>query len=553
MQPSMRIERHQSPGRIRFVVHRASWLLGALLMHALTPSAAPAGIAGLERVASGLSSPMFVTHAPGDRTRLFIGQRGGTVRIVDLTTGELSPTPFLSIPSIDTAGEGGLLGMAFHPDYAVNGKFYTYTTHDNGGIVIDGETSPFSSHIREYTVSANPNVANAGFTPVLNFVQPQSNHNGGWIGFSPNDNYLYIMSGDGGGGGDRDDDGDDNGHTPGIGNAQDKSKLLGKVLRLNVNGDDFPADTTRNYSIPLGQGGNPFAPDAMGGADPDGANEIWAYGLRNPYRASFDRATGDLWIGDVGQGSREEIDYQPADSDGGENYGWRLREGLNPFNGGGKPADNVDPVYDYGRTGTFGGKTVIGGYVYRGPDPELQGQYFFADSGDFGNAASNKFWTLDSADIPPVFGSPELTPTDIKSLLTPNTGTPRFPVAFGEDAIGNLYIVYYETNQVYRIVTDALTPGDFAGDADVDADDLALWQAGFGMEVGAGPDDGDADGDGDVDGQDFLAWQQNLGWSPLNVGAPVRPVPEPTGTAIVMAAVGTACCIKARDRRVAAS
>ena len=182
------------------------------------------------------------------------------------------------------------------------------------------------SHIREYTVSGNPNVANTSFTPVLSLDQPQTNHNGGWIGFSPNDDYLYIATGDGGGGNDT-----GTGHTPGTGNAQDTtSNLLGKMLRLDVNGDDFPADAARITAIPPT---NPFKAGVGVPGDDVGDDEIWAYGLRNPFRDSFDRLTGDLWIGDVGQGQREEIDFQPASSTGAENYGWRLREGHDPHSG----------------------------------------------------------------------------------------------------------------------------------------------------------------------------------------------------------------------------
>jgi glucose/arabinose dehydrogenase len=289
-----------------------------------------------------LSAPIFVTHAPGDRSRLFIAQRGGTIRILNLTTGALETTPFLSIPSVDQGGEGGLRGLTFHPDYATNGKFYVNVTIDNGGLMFQGATSPFSAHIREYTVSSNPNVANTTPTEILSIVHPQDNHNAGWIGFSPNNGLLYIPTGDGGGGGDT-----GSGHTPGMGNAQDTSdNLLGKILRIDVNGDDFPGDANRNYAIPVG---NPYRDtvDDMGmPVVVPGDDEIWAVGMRNPFRDSFDRLTGDLWLGDVGQGSREEIDRQPSDAPGGENFGWRLCEGnICPS----PPADYRAPVYDYAR------------------------------------------------------------------------------------------------------------------------------------------------------------------------------------------------------------
>jgi glucose/arabinose dehydrogenase len=382
-----------------------------------------------------------VTHAPGDASRLFIAQRGGSIRILDLNTGSLLPTVFLTT-AVDTAGEGGLLGMAFHPDYFNSGttgfgKFFLNVT--TGG--------PFTTRILEFQVSpTDPNVANTRTQrQILSYAQPQDNHNGGWIGFSPNDGYLYIASGDGGAGND-----EGAGHTPGTGNAQDTTNnLLGKMLRVDVDGDDFPADATRNYAIPPT---NPFVAGVGAPGDDVGDDEIWAYGLRNPFRASFDRLTGDLWIGDVGQNQREEIDFQPGSSTGGENYGWRLREGLiqTPTVGGPRPPSNVDPVYDYDRNfDQFGGTVVSGGYVYRGPDPELQGQYFFLDSRSTAATGDDNYWMFDPADP---FGTVE----NIDSLLTPDVGSVMFPVSFGEDAIGNLYIAYIGSGEVYRIATDVI-------------------------------------------------------------------------------------------------
>ena len=310
----------------------------ALLVFATCPSA-HAAISGLERVATGLNAPLFATHAPGDADRLFVLEKGGAIKIVDLATKSVTGT-FLTIAETDAAGEGGLLGLAFSPDYfdvgsPGYGKFYVNVTVDNGGDTSLGVTSPFSTHVREYTVSADPNVADAGsMSEILSFVQPQSNHDGGWIGFSPVDGYLYVATGDGGGGND-----DDAGHTAGTGNAQDTTNnLLGKMLRVDVGGDDFPGDANRNYAVPSD---NPFV-------GVTGDDEIWAYGLRNPFRDSFDRTTGDLWIGDVGQGAREEVDHQPVASTGGENYGWRLREGniQTPTVGGPEPVGYVAPVYD---------------------------------------------------------------------------------------------------------------------------------------------------------------------------------------------------------------
>jgi len=266
---------------------------------------------------------------------------------------------------------------------------------------------------------------------VLRLVQPQANHNGGWIGFGP-DGALYVPLGDGGGGYD-----DDAGHSP-IGNGQDPGVLLGKILRLNVEGaDDFPADLDRNYAIPLD---NPFVGQA--GIRP----EIWALGLRNPWRASFDRETDDFWFGDVGQDTREEIDFQPAASPGGENYGWRLREGTQqtPTVGGAEPADHVNPVYDYahapGECQFFGSGSVTGGYVYRGPIAAFQGLYFF---GDFcqGLVQSLRFDGTNFTDFTDWTPMPEFTP-DVGSITR--------VASFGEDGAGNLYVVDYD-GELFRV------------------------------------------------------------------------------------------------------
>ena len=425
---------------------RAHLSLGALFGLALLAAAplAHGDIEGRTRVASGLNNPIFVTHAPGDSSRLFIAQRGGAVRILDLDTGAVLPTPFLTT-TVDTSGEGGLLGLAFHPDYnAVGapgfGKLYVNVTTTG---------SPLTTRIREFSVNpTNPNLANPGsLREILSFAQPQTNHNGGWIGFSPVDRQLYIASGDGGGGND-----EGPGHTAGIGNAQDTTNnLLGKFLRINPIGDDFPTDAARNYSIPAN---NPFRAGVGNPGDDVGDDEIWSYGLRNPFRVSFDRATGDLWIGDVGQGQREEIDFQPASSAGGENYGWRLREGLiqTPTVGGARPPGNVDPVYDYDRNNDpFGGTVVTGGYVYRGPDPALQGKYFFLDSRSSATTTDDNYWMFDPADP---FG----TVQNIDALLVPDSGLSQFPVSFGEDAAGNLYIAYIASGEVYRIQTAVPEP-----------------------------------------------------------------------------------------------
>ncbi len=351
---------------------------------------------GTELVTSGLSRPVFVTHAPGDFDRIFIvEQRSGStgrIRIFDLNSGTLLPTPFLTV-SVATGNEQGLLGMAFHPDYANNGKFYIDYTRPGGDTII-----------AEYTVSSDPNVADAGSAKQVLFVdQPFSNHNAGWIGFGP-DGYLYVTFGDGGSGGD-----------PGN-RAQDiTNQKLGKLLRLDVDGDDFPGDATRNYAIPPT---NPFVGTT-------GDDEIWAYGLRNPWRCAFDRETGDLWIADVGQNAIEEIDFQPANSNGGENYGWRCYEGNNPFNTAGCPSQSsmVFPIHTY--THSAGNCSITGGEVYRGcAIPELDGTYFFADF------CSSKVWSMkyDGVNV-----------TDFTDR-TSELGAGFSISSFGTDAFGEIYI-----------------------------------------------------------------------------------------------------------------
>jgi glucose/arabinose dehydrogenase len=498
-------------------------VLAAIILFALQGESF-AAITGLTRVASGLSAPIYMESPPGDPTRLFIVERGGAIKILNRTTGAVLSTPFLTIPSVDSAGEGGLLGFAFHPNFATNGKFYVNVTIDNGGQVFQDAVTPFSTHVREYTVStANPNVANTSFTTVLSFLQPQSNHNAGWIGFSPKNGYLYIPTGDGGNGNDIDPDGSDTdgdvgGHTAGIGNAQDiTGNFLGKILRVDVNGDDFPGDSTRNYRIPPD---NPYA-----GAT-TGDDEIWARGLRNPFRDSFDRLTGDLWLGDVGQSAREEINRQPFDAPAGENFGWRLREGniQTPSSGigGAIPANYRAPVYDYQRpTGdasthpnnAFRGTVVTGGYVYRGPDPSLQGKYFFLDSWNSSGNTDDKYWMFDIT-------NPTGTVANINSLLTSTVGSRQFPTSFGEDAAGNLYIAYIGSGEVYRIDTAPL-PGDFDYDGDVDNADFGIWRATLGLVSATAP--ADANRNGVVDAADYVIWRNNSGTS---LGAAV--VPEPS-------------------------
>jgi glucose/arabinose dehydrogenase len=305
------------------------------------------------------------------------------------------------------------LGLAFHPGFETNGYFY---------ININPSGGANRTEIQRYQAQGDPKTSTAADATsrklILTYPQPYENHNGGWLGFGP-DGYLYIASGDGG-------SGDDPGNR-----AQNRSSLLGKILRIDVNVDE---DATEPYAIPEG---NPFKGHATY------AEEIWAFGLRNPWRCSFDREAGHLWIGDVGQGSREEIDVNPSGV-GGLNFGWRPREGLiqNPAFPGESPVTTAtDPIFNYGRTLGF---SVTGGYVYRGQRvPELLGKYIFGDYG------SERFW-LTTLDESQTNGSTIEITTDINPGRTAVTSIS----SFGEDSEGELYVCELnDTNgKIFRIL-----------------------------------------------------------------------------------------------------
>ncbi len=374
------------------------------------------------RVANGLSSPVHVTAPVGDVNRLFIVERDGVLKTLDLNTNQVST--FLDIRNqVFSSGEEGLLGLAFHPQFATNRRLYVYHTTEYT------QDADRALVLEEYLANAQLTAADpATARTVLRIADPQDNHNGGWIAFGP-DGFLYVAIGDGGNAND-----DGPGHTPDTGNAQDVTdNLLGKILRINPDPaiDDYPADANKNYDIPVG---NPFI-----GATGD--NEIWCYGLRNPWRCSFDRETGDLWIGDVGQNQREEIDFIAAGSAGGQNFGWRLREGNieTPGVGGAPPTGYVAPIYDYSHgIGAFRGNSVTGGYVYRGPIESLQGTYFFADY------VTRKIWSFQRDGT----GITQLT--DWTAKLRPQVGSIGGISSFGEDADGNLYLVDLD-GEIYRI------------------------------------------------------------------------------------------------------
>jgi len=364
--------------------------------------------------ATPFSRPVFATSPLGDKQRLFVvEQQTGMIRILRLATGTIDATPFLQVTGLSTGNEQGLLGLAFAPDYSTSGLLYVSFT-DTAGI----------STIRRYGVSAaNPNVADPGTAlTVITVPQPFANHNGGWIAFSPKDKFLYFGLGDGGS------ENDPNK------TSQDPGLLLGKMLRIDVTKDDFPGDPKKNYGIPPD---NPFL------STPGFLREIWALGLRNPWRCSFDRKTGDLYMGDVGQNKFEEIDFQPAASKGGQNYGWSLREGKHPFHPvTGTPLPTLtDPIFEYSHDN--GEQGVIGGYVYRGAAiPDLQGTYFFADL--TGTVSS---FVFDGTAMPVAKSiTDDLFPGGIEDINS-----------FGEDDAGEIYLCIME-GSVFRIDKKILRP-----------------------------------------------------------------------------------------------
>ena len=351
------------------------------------------------RLVAGLSSPLDLQSAPGDRGRLFVVEQAGRIRVI--RSNALVATPFLDISArISSGGERGLLGLAFHPQYASNGRFYANYTDRSGDTRISEFRAP----------SPGGDTADAASERELMFVrQPFSNHNGGGLAFGP-DGFLYIGLGDGGSGGDPQ------------GNAQNLGTRLGKMLRIDVNG-------ATPFGVPPD---NPLVGRA--GALP----EIWAWGLRNPWRFSFDRGTGDLYIGDVGQGALEEIDVSLASRRGGENYGWNTMEGSRCYSpsSGCNTSGLTLPVTDYGRSDGF---SVTGGVVYRGCRmPGYAGQYFYAD---YGSGMIRSF-RLDAGRA--------TDPRDWTATISGTSRAIRNPSSFGVDADGEIYIVDYD-GEIYRI------------------------------------------------------------------------------------------------------
>jgi glucose/arabinose dehydrogenase len=341
------------------------------------------------------TNPIAMYQPPGDDTRWFLIEKGGKVLVFNNDDAIASVSVAADFgTTVDDTGEGGLLGMAFHPSFSGSGHVYFYYTETG-----PGSSTPLVSRLTRYTMNISGIIDTGSRSFVLSVDQPATNHNGGDIKFGP-DEYLYIALGDGGGGGDPD------------GNGQDTTTLLGSMLRIDV-------DNGSPYAIPAG---NVFASSSTD------MPEIFAWGLRNPWRFSFDELTGDLWAGDVGQGAWEEIDLVVS----GGNFGWNIEEGDHCFSPATGCDDTglVDPVYEYGRTE---GRSVTGGYVYRGTAMlEYYGHYIFSDWG------SGNLWGFDAASISP------------DAVLLADTGLK--PVSFAQDQDSELYVLDYSGGGIYRLV-----------------------------------------------------------------------------------------------------
>jgi glucose/arabinose dehydrogenase len=421
--------------RFRFVVSTVAIVLGlggcAFLQGLFSGSPTTGSTVGLQLVAEGLTSPVKLAAASDGSSRLFVADQIGVIRIID-GAGQLLPTPFLDIRDRTIAlnvfgDERGLLGLALHPDFGANGRFFVYYSAPKGaGIPAEFD---HESRVSEFQASAgDPNLADVTTERVVMRIgQPQANHNGGDLVFDPG-GLLHVATGDGGAAGDM-----GTGHTPGLGNAQDLSGLLGKVLRIDVDG-------AQPYAIPPD---NPFV--GVAGA----REEIFAYGLRNPYRMSFDSGGEHrLFVGDVGQGLIEEVDIVVA----GGNYGWRIREGTTCFdpqnanvplaNCPNSSADGttlIPPIVEYGHSNPGGpqGLSVIGGHVYRGGAiGELAGRYIFGDwtRGFLGGPDGSLFVATQNAD-----GSWSLDELSIAGSANGRLG--RYVLGFGEDTDGEIYVV----------------------------------------------------------------------------------------------------------------
>ena len=513
-----------------------------------------AATARIVTVATGLTSPSLVVNAGDQSGRLFVSDQIGRVHLIK--DGVLQPEPFLDITDLVRGtlfgnDERGLSGFTFHPDFANGGMpghgvFYTWTDE-----LVDRQTADFTHYplepgreraaqtvLREWTMD---NIADDVFSgtsrELLRIDQPHQAHSGGGAEFGP-DGYLYLSLGDGG---THDDQGP--GHNPDTGNARDLTNIYGSMLRI----DPFGSNSANGkYGIPAD---NPFVDDPLA------LDEIFFYGLRNPFRFSFERdadgnKTTKVVIGDTGQDDIEEVDRADIITDAGGNFGWNIKEGTFLFDAGpppgpggelrigvtanspGSPLGLIDPIvqYDHGARGE--GSAVIGGYTYQGNAiAGLKGKYVFGDFNNF-NAAVNPNGRVFYADFhsadPEIF---ELNPEG--AMLSGVGGLSIYVKGFGVDEAGEMYVVGSTTLQstansgvVLKLMPTL--PADFNGDLLVNGDDFVIWQAGFGTTTGAMKSDGDANGDGAVDGNDFLIWQSAFAAAGQGAGqSAARPVATP--------------------------
>ena len=458
---------------------RAFWL-GSLLAPSLVISdPISAGDPELTSVlVTQAEFPVFVSSAPGDFERLFIVEKDG--RILVLKDGVVLGDPFLDLTTIvdgDTELLTGMLCLAFHPEYQTNGYFYvTYTREGDGNSVI-----------ARYQATGDPNVADPDSAyPIMTVPLPELSHKVDWLAFNAHDCCFYVAIGDGGGG--------DNTA------AQDLDSLLGKILRIDVDDDEFPDDPERNYAIPPD---NPFV--AMAGAD-----EIWAYGLRQPWRCSFDSETGDLYIADVGRADWEEVNFQLASSRGGENYGWNCREGAQctkQLSCDCTDPELVDPLWVYPHPA--GAAAIVGSSVYRGCEiPDMNGVVIVADH-------KGQIWWLEHD------GQQVTRLREIQDEIAPGGGEAiDQPTSLGHDAFGELYICDSTAGngEIYKIVPVEFQGPDCNGNGVADACEI---RSGDAQDVNGNgiPDEceclADLDGDGTVGTPDLLivlgAWGPNPG------------------------------------------
>lgn len=366
----------------------------------------------VKRVAVGLNQPLYLLGRGDGTNRVFIVERGGQIEILNLSTGLLNKTPFLDISAtIGKSGDGGLLGMALAPDFKTSGVFYVNATN------LAGDTE-----IRRYRLKAGvvDQADPASVDVIMKIAQPGIYHKGGWLGFGP-DNMLYIPTGDG-----------DAPNDP-LNNGQNTKTLLGKVLRIDPSRDSFPSNALKDYAIPSG---NAFTTGGM--------PEIYAFGLRNPWRASFDRTTGNLYVADVGEKAREEVNLIRK-GEKGLNFGWAIREGT-LANKGTTTTGLTPPVIEYawGALATQG-KSITGGYVYRGPATPLQGQYIF---GDF---VTGNIWSVPASTIAQGKTLSGSSFTNRKTQFAPDLGVIDLIASFGEDDRKNLFIVGID-GEVFQVV-----------------------------------------------------------------------------------------------------